>query len=88
MDLLSLPQYRGLAVSLRAYAEPDEQGLLPAMRLRDHVVLTLLIAICGPMLLGLVVKFCDERRLTERLESTRREIMSQSADAGVKRGLK
>ena len=55
MDFNSLPQFRGMQDSPKVWGEPDARGETPAMRLRDYVVLSLLVALCMPMLSRLVV---------------------------------
>jgi len=77
MDFRSLPPYRGLPDSLRACGEPNEQGLLPAMRLRDYVVLGVLIVIFAPMLVPLTVYVWDEHRRSEGWDAGRRQQLQQ-----------
>jgi hypothetical protein len=60
MDIHSLPPYHGLSDSLRAWGEPNEKGKTPALRLRDYVVLSFLIA----LLLSVLVRLEAIRRLT------------------------
>jgi hypothetical protein len=56
MDIRSLPGYRGLPDSPKEWGEPDDEGRLPRMRLRDYLVLALIIMICVPIDLPLLVR--------------------------------
>jgi hypothetical protein len=77
MDIQSLPHYRGLPDSPKMWGEPDEQGKLPRMRLRDHVVLSLLILLFFPWPLRLVDHLQVCRRRAEGLNAIRAKQMGQ-----------
>ena len=49
MDFASLPRYQGPPNSPRGWAEPDERGETPSLRLRDYVALALMIVIGFPI---------------------------------------
>lgn len=72
MDIESLPPYRGLPDSLRTWGEPDEQGCLPTMRLRDWGVACALLAIGAPILLQVVFNSWIERQRIGELDAARR----------------
>jgi hypothetical protein len=55
MDIHSLPPYHGLSDSRRAWGEPDDSGKTPALRLRDYVILSIMIALCLSILSGRLV---------------------------------
>ncbi len=57
MDIQSLPRYRGLPNSPKGWGEQDEQGKMPMMRLRDWVVLSVIIMSCLPINLCRVVQY-------------------------------
>jgi hypothetical protein len=75
MDIQSLPQYRGLPDTLKEWGEPDEQGTMPRMYLRDYVVLSLLIMICFPINPCLLVHFWVCHRNAEVWNSVREKQM-------------
>ena len=56
MDAKLLPRYRGLPDTRKAWREPDEQGNMPVMRLRDYAVLVAIIFLGGPINLPLLVR--------------------------------
>ncbi len=72
MDIQSLPPYRGLPESPKGWGEQDGHGKTPSIRLRDYVVLSLIIMICLPISLCLVVHLWVCHRYTQ-LENARRE---------------
>ncbi len=55
MDMQSLSRYRGLPDSPKGWGEQDGHGKKPSMRLRDYLVLSLIIMIGFPLSLCLVV---------------------------------
>jgi hypothetical protein len=64
MDFQALPRYRGPRNSVRGWTEPDERGKTPPMRLRDYLVLSLILGICSPIALSaLVDQWVTHRRL-------------------------
>ena len=71
MDVQSLPQYRGLPDSPKGWGEQDEQGNTPRMRLRDYVVLSLILLLCFPINSCLVVHFWACHRKAEAVNSVR-----------------
>jgi hypothetical protein len=77
MDIQSLPKYRGLLDSPRAWGEQDEEGKTARMRLRDYVVLSFMIMICFPISLCLVFHFWDCHRNAEMVNSARENQMEQ-----------
>jgi CHAT domain len=83
MDIQSLPHYRGLPDSPKMWGEPDEQGKRPRMRLRDYVVLSLLILIFFPDPLRLVDHLRVCRRRAEGLNAFRANQMGQERMPGA-----
>jgi hypothetical protein len=80
MDLHLLPHYRGLTDSPSTWGEPDERGQLPRLRLRDYVVLSLLLALFLPIVLGLAVNtWFYHRRLAALNEARSKEVQVWSA---------
>jgi hypothetical protein len=77
MEFQALPPYRGLPDSLRAWGEPSDHGLLPPMRLRDYVVLCVLILTFAPLFAPLRVFLWDEHWRTEALDAARRQQLQQ-----------
>jgi hypothetical protein len=77
MEIQSLPQYRGLPDSLKGWGEPDEQGNMPTMRLRDYVILSLIISIWFPINLCLVVRCWVYHGNPEVMNFVREEQMEQ-----------
>ena len=76
MEIQSLPPYRGLPDSLKAWGEPDEQGNLPRMHLRDYVILSLLVMIWFPINLPQLARIRFSHRQAEaenRLREKQRE---------------
>jgi hypothetical protein len=59
MSIQALPHYRGLPDSLKGWGEPDGHGKRPSLGLHDYVVLSLLILVCLPAILGLVARLRD-----------------------------
>ena len=57
MDSKHLPRYRGLPDDGKAWEEPDEQGRMPLMHLRDYVVLCVLVFLCFPMSVPWLLRF-------------------------------
>lgn len=77
MDIQSLPQYRGLLDSRRAWGEQDEEGKTGRMRLRDYVVLSFMVMVCFPISLCLVVHFWVCHRNAEMVNSARENVMEE-----------
>ena len=75
MDLQSLPRYRGLPDSPRGWDEPDEHGKMPSMRLRDYVVLSLLIIMCFPTGLSFLLHQWASQRSLMAANSSRDELV-------------
>lgn len=77
MEIQSLPQYRGLPDALRAWGEPDEKGRTPTMRLRDYLILALIIMICVPTNYCLVVQLWVYRRNAEIANTVRQRQLEE-----------
>src|SRR5262249_3199366 len=75
MDIQSLPRYCGLPDSPKGWGEPDGHGKKPSLRLRDYVVLSLLIMICFPINLCVTVHLWVCHRKVEILNSIREKQM-------------
>jgi hypothetical protein len=71
MDTQSLPRYCGLPDSPKGWGEPDGHGKRPSMRLRDYVVLSLILMIVFPISPSLVVRFLACRWDAEILQTVR-----------------
>jgi hypothetical protein len=79
MEIQSLPRYCGLPDSGKGWWEPDGHGKKPTMRLRDYVVLLLIIITSFPTLHGLVLHFWTCHRDAESMNSAReRQIEKES----------
>ena len=72
MDIQSLPQYRGLPESLRAWGQPDDRGLLPSMHLRDYLAACVLIGVCILTLLPVGANLWKEHYRIWDLDGARR----------------
>jgi hypothetical protein len=77
MDIQALPHYRGLPDSLKGWGEPDGHGKRPSLGLHDYVVLSLLILICLPTILGLVIRLWDCHGYVEAMERWQSQQMEQ-----------
>jgi hypothetical protein len=77
MEIQSLPPYRGLPDSLKGWGEPDEQGNTPRVRLRDYVILALIILIGFPINLSLLAQFWVCHRQVEVRNLVRERQMEQ-----------
>src|SRR5262249_7872592 len=71
MEIQLLPRYRGLPDSGKGWWEPDGHGKKPSMRLRDYVVLSLIVIISFPILRGLVLQLRTCYRDAENMNSAR-----------------
>ncbi|HEV3119163.1 MAG TPA: hypothetical protein VGY58_19060 [Gemmataceae bacterium] len=73
MDSTFLPRYRGLADEGKAWGEPDEQGKMPTMHLRDYLVLSVIVFLCFPINLPLLLRctMCHQKVVVE--DSSRHE---------------
>jgi hypothetical protein len=49
MEIQTLPRYRGLADWTKGWGEADGHGKKPNLRLRDYVVLALILGVCLPI---------------------------------------
>jgi len=67
MDSKFLPRYCGLADEGKAWGEPDEQGKMPLMHLRDYVVLSVIIFLWLPINLPLLLRctMCHQKVVVE-----------------------
>jgi hypothetical protein len=77
MEIQSLPRYRGLPDSRNGWWEPDGHGKKPSMRLRDYVVLALIIIIGLPIFCSLVLHLWTCRRDAESMNSARERQMEE-----------
>jgi hypothetical protein len=75
MAMQALPRYCGLPDSPKGWGEPDGHGKKPSLRLRDYVVLALLVLIGFPLLLCLVDHLGACHRYEEIMNSVREEQM-------------
>jgi hypothetical protein len=75
MDPRLLPRYRGFPDSPKGWAEPDERGRTPTMRLRDYVVLSFIILMCLPINLHLAVVWWAAHRHLVIQNSSRHELV-------------
>jgi hypothetical protein len=71
MEIQSLPRYRGLPDSGKGWGEPDGHGKTPSMKLRDYVVLSLIIIISFPILRSLILQLRTFYRDAENMNSAR-----------------
>jgi hypothetical protein len=77
MAIQPLPRYRGLPDSPKGWGEPDGHGKKPIMRLRDYLVLSLIIMISLPIIPRLVVHLRVCRRKAEVMNSVREKQMQE-----------
>ena len=82
MSIRSLPRYRGLRYSPKGRGEADGHGKRPNLRLRDYVLLTLIIVLLVPMLNYLVVRIQDSRARIDFINTLREEAMDQQMRRG------
>jgi hypothetical protein len=71
MNIQSLPRYGGLCDSPKGWGEPDGHGKRPSLRLRDYVVLALILIMGFPIFLRLGGRLSAGHRYAERLNSVR-----------------
>jgi len=71
MEIHTLPRYRGIPDSPRAWGEPDERGKVPSMHLRDYVVLAFLVALSAPLFVCVVFDAWVNHRRAMLLDAAR-----------------
>jgi hypothetical protein len=77
MEIQFLPRYCGLPDSPKGWGEQDGHGKKPSMRLRDYMVLSLIIIIGCPLLLSLVVHLWACHQNAESMNSFREMQMEE-----------
>jgi hypothetical protein len=73
MEIRSLPQYRGLADSANHRAEPDDRGQIPGVRLRDWVLLSVLIILALQICAFLAVRIWTNHAYAEAQNAAREQ---------------
>jgi hypothetical protein len=77
MDFQKMPPYRGLADSPKEWGEPNEQGELPSIALRDFLALALLIVFGLALKIGFAAHLWVRRQGPLRWNEIREKQMEE-----------